>query len=70
MELGLLGRVAIVTASQGLGRRCQTNAAGRCRDRDLCAKRGGLEKGAWRINEMNGREVFWRTMDPWNGQVM
>jgi len=69
-ELGRLGPVAIVAASKGWGRRWQKNwRATAPRSRSVPETRRILEEHALRINEMSGREVFWRTMDLWDGQV-
>lgn len=65
MELGLHGRVAIVAAaSKGLGRAVAQELAREGAEIAICARTPkDLEQAALRINEVSGREVFWRTVN-------
>jgi 3-oxoacyl-[acyl-carrier protein] reductase len=65
MDLGLLGRVAIVAAaSKGLGRAVAEELAREGAEIAICSRTAvDLEKAAQQIQGAGGREVFWQPVD-------
>lgn len=65
MDLGLLGRVAIVAAaSKGLGRAVAEELSREGADVAICARTAAdLEAATVRIRSVSGREVFWQALD-------